>query len=105
MTYEYVPQCETVQVHEEIVDRVHEILPPEEALYDLAELYKVFGDSTRIPPAQGAEEFPAGLFPPGGQDHHLLSGRRPCAHHSGPGYGTHRRMTPVDIFFKGAIIS
>ena len=48
MTYEYVPQCETVQVHEEIVDRVHEILPPEEALYDLAELYKVFGDSTRI---------------------------------------------------------
>ena len=48
MTYEYVPQCETVQVHEEIVDRVHEILPPEDALYDLAELYKVFGDSTRI---------------------------------------------------------
>lgn len=48
MTYEYVPQCETVCVHEDVVDRVHEILPPEEALYDLAELYKVFGDSTRI---------------------------------------------------------
>ncbi len=48
MTYEYVPQCDTVQVHGEVVNRVHEILPPEEALYDLAELYKVFGDSTRI---------------------------------------------------------
>ena len=48
MTYEYVPQCDTVQVHGEVVNRVHEILPPEEALYDLAELYKVFGDSTRV---------------------------------------------------------
>jgi len=48
VTYEYVPQCDTVQVHGEVVNRVHEILPPEEALYDLAELYKVFGDSTRI---------------------------------------------------------
>ncbi|MBR4887998.1 MAG: helix-turn-helix transcriptional regulator [Clostridia bacterium] len=48
MPFEYVPQCETVHVHDEVVHRVHEILPPEEALYDLAELYKVFGDSTRI---------------------------------------------------------
>lgn len=46
--YEDVPHCETVDVHGDVVHRVHEILPPEETLYDLAELYKVFGDSTRI---------------------------------------------------------
>lgn len=35
-------------VHEEIVTRVMETLPQEEILYDIAELFKVFGDSTRI---------------------------------------------------------
>lgn len=40
--------CEKVEVHEELVKIVEEKMPPEEELYDLAELYKVFGDSTRI---------------------------------------------------------
>lgn len=40
--------CETVEVHEELLDIVREKLPPEEDLLDLAELFKVFGDSTRI---------------------------------------------------------
>ena len=40
--------CECHQVHEEAVARVDAELPDEELLYDLAELYKVFGDSTRI---------------------------------------------------------
>lgn len=35
-------------VHETIVNDVKEKLPAEEMLYDLAELFKVFGDSTRI---------------------------------------------------------
>ena len=35
-------------VHEEVVKKVLETLPDEEELYDLAELFKVFGDSTRI---------------------------------------------------------
>lgn len=34
--------------HEDVVKRVLEKQPPEEHLYDLAELFKVFGDSTRI---------------------------------------------------------
>lgn len=34
--------------HEEAIAKVEESMPPEELLYDLAELYKVFGDSTRI---------------------------------------------------------
>lgn len=35
-------------VHKEAADRLLEEMPPEEDLYDLAELFKVFGDSTRI---------------------------------------------------------
>lgn len=41
-------QCESVEVHEELLKIVDEKLPEEEELYDLAELFKVFGDSTRI---------------------------------------------------------
>ena len=40
--------CETSEVHEELLKIVREKLPAEEQLYDLAELFKVFGDSTRI---------------------------------------------------------
>ena len=40
--------CETSEVHEELLKTVRDTLPPEEELYDLAELFKVFGDSTRI---------------------------------------------------------
>lgn len=35
-------------VHPEVVERVTSEMPPDETLYDLAELFKVFGDSTRI---------------------------------------------------------
>lgn len=40
--------CEYMHVHEEIIDAVRKNLPDEEELFDLAEFYKVFGDSTRI---------------------------------------------------------
>lgn len=40
--------CEEQCVHKELVDKVLEELPDEDALYDLAELFKVFGDSTRV---------------------------------------------------------
>lgn len=43
-----MPHCELMHVHEDLVRQVHEVMPAEELLYDLAELYKVFGDSTRI---------------------------------------------------------
>ena len=33
---------------QDAVERLREALPPDEALYDLAELFKLFGDSTRI---------------------------------------------------------
>ena len=41
-------RCETIEVHEELIKKVNEKMPDEEELYDLAELFKVFGDSTRI---------------------------------------------------------
>lgn len=45
---EAVPSCGECETHKNIVDRVREGMPEDEILYDLAELYKVFGDSTRI---------------------------------------------------------
>ena len=35
-------------VHENLVEKVMQQMPDEDTLYDLAELFKVFGDSTRI---------------------------------------------------------
>ncbi len=40
--------CEYLHVHPQVVEAIQAKMPPEETLYDLAELYKVFGDSTRI---------------------------------------------------------
>ena len=40
--------CDIYQIHEDLVQAVHEKMPDEDKLYDLAELFKVFGDSTRI---------------------------------------------------------
>ncbi len=45
---EPLERCETVQVHQDIVEKVNAEMPDEEVLYDLAELFKLFGDSTRI---------------------------------------------------------
>ena len=43
-----VERCEFMHVHEDIVNQVNESMPDEEILYDLAELFKIFGDSTHI---------------------------------------------------------
>ena len=40
--------CEGCEVHEDLLKIVNDTLPEETELYDLAELFKVFGDSTRI---------------------------------------------------------
>lgn len=40
--------CAVTQVHPDAVERVRELLPRDETLYDLAELFKIFGDSTRV---------------------------------------------------------
>ena len=43
-----IEKCEFLCVHEEIVHEVLRKMPEEEILFDLAEFFKVFGDSTRI---------------------------------------------------------
>ncbi|MCD7708835.1 MAG: metalloregulator ArsR/SmtB family transcription factor [Clostridiales bacterium] len=40
--------CSETVVHRDVVEKVNETMPDETELYDLAELFKVFGDSTRI---------------------------------------------------------
>lgn len=40
--------CEVEHHHDNVVKRVSSIMPDEEMLYDLADFYKVFADSTRI---------------------------------------------------------
>ena len=43
-----IERCDCEVIHQELVDQVKITMPAEELLYDLAELFKVFGDSTRI---------------------------------------------------------
>ena len=43
-----VEHCETCEIHEDKIKQVSEQMPDEDELYDLAELFKIFGDSTRI---------------------------------------------------------
>ena len=40
--------CEEIHVHSEKTQSIHNLMPDDDQLYDLAELFKVFGDSTRI---------------------------------------------------------
>ncbi len=40
--------CDVAEVHEDLLKIVEDKMPEETKLYDLAELFKVFGDSTRI---------------------------------------------------------
>lgn len=40
--------CNCNVIHQDIINLVKEKMPHEENLYDLAELFKVFGDTTRI---------------------------------------------------------
>jgi ArsR family transcriptional regulator len=41
-------RCESTEIHQDLLDIVEATMPEETELYDLAELFKVFGDSTRI---------------------------------------------------------
>ena len=45
---EPIERCDCDVIHDDIVRQVKNKMPQEETLYDLAELFKVFGDSTRI---------------------------------------------------------
>ena len=40
--------CDLMHAHEEVVERVRSSMPGEDLLYDLTELFRIFGDSTRV---------------------------------------------------------
>ena len=42
------PVCDCDVIHEEVVNQVSKTMPKEEDFYDLADLYKMFADSTRV---------------------------------------------------------
>ena len=43
-----VERCDYIHAHEDTIRKVTDEMPEDETLYDLAELFKVFGDCTRI---------------------------------------------------------
>ena len=43
-----IPVCDCDVIHEETVKRVKKTMPKDEDIYDLADLYKMFADSTRL---------------------------------------------------------
>ncbi len=48
MKHEPIECCEVFETHESLLKAIDEHMPDEEALVDAAELFKLFGDSTRI---------------------------------------------------------
>ncbi|WP_455543139.1 ArsR/SmtB family transcription factor [Intestinibacter sp.] len=45
---ENIVECECKHVHQDVVDKVRGDMPEEDKLVDLAELFKVLGDPTRV---------------------------------------------------------
>lgn len=43
-----IEACEVKEVHEELVKKISEKMPNDEKIFDLSELFKMFGDSTRM---------------------------------------------------------
>ena len=46
--HDEIERCEVTEAHEGVISRVRAEMPADEVLYNLAELFKLFGDSTRI---------------------------------------------------------
>ncbi len=46
--HDEIERCDITETHGDIVEQVRSKMPPVELLYDLSELFKIFGDSTRI---------------------------------------------------------
>ena len=40
--------CDFIHAHEDVVEQARQRMPGEDALYDLTELFRIFGDSTRV---------------------------------------------------------
>lgn len=47
MRFEHSETCDCNIIHEDVIARVRAAMPDEEPVYEVSELFKVFGDSTR----------------------------------------------------------
>ena len=47
MKFEHSETCDCGVIHEDVVAKVREEMPEEDPVYEVSELFKVFGDSTR----------------------------------------------------------
>ena len=47
MNKEPFEMCDISVIHDDVLARVREKMPPEEPVYEVSELFKVFGDTTR----------------------------------------------------------
>ena len=47
MKHDQIDVCEVSVIHDDVLERVRAKMPPEEPVYEVSELFKVFGDSTR----------------------------------------------------------
>jgi len=43
-----IPHCEFMHAHPDTIEKIRTSMPDDDTLIDVAELFKVFGDSTRI---------------------------------------------------------
>ncbi len=43
-----IETCENTEVHDKLLDKARKNLPKDDVLFDLADFFKAFGDSTRI---------------------------------------------------------
>lgn len=43
-----IERCSINVIHQDVVNQVKKAMPDEEILYDMADFFKVFGDTTRI---------------------------------------------------------
>lgn len=43
-----IPHCEFMHAHPDAIEKIRKDMPDDDTLIDVAELFKVFGDSTRI---------------------------------------------------------
>ena len=44
----FLPACECEQIHSDIIELKRKLMPDEETVYELADFFKIFGDSTRM---------------------------------------------------------
>ncbi len=47
MNNEHLEVCEVSIIHHDVLARVREKMPPEKPIYEVSELFKMFGDATR----------------------------------------------------------